>query len=385
MIAVVSGMIATCPVGGVVWDYGQYALGLEQLGFDVYYLEDTGQSTYDAAANTYSADCSYGVAFLERSLADLSPALGTRWHFRHFDDTTYGLSSEELLDVIERADVFVNVSGVCQLRDEYSRARNKLFLDTDPGSNHFHYIPLWDARGPYDGQRSFREHDAFFTYALNIGAPDCILPDHGISWRPTRPPVVLDEWRPGGNGSRWTTVLSWDSYRGPIEWQGAVYGSKQPEFERIETLPQDVSVELEVAAGGRAAPKEHWRTLGWHVSDSVSVSRTSEDYRGYIEGSRGEFSVAKNVYVAPRTGWFSCRTTCYLAAGRPAVVQDTGFSAHIPVGDGLLAFDDLASAAAGIVQVESDVEHHRRAAREVAETCFDSRMVLTQLLEDAGI
>jgi len=385
MIAIVTGVIATYPVGGVVWDYGQYALGLERLGFDVYYLEDAGQWTYDAERNTYSADCSYGVEYLARSLAELSPTLGERWHFRHFDDTTYGISRDELLDVIARADVFVNVSGVCQLRDEYATARNKLFLDTDPGRNHFHCIPLWDAVGPYAGRRSFREHDAFFTYALNLGGPGCILPDHGIEWRPTRPPVVLDEWRSSENGSRWTTVLTWNTYKEPIVWHGAVYGSKQPEFERIETLPQQVSVDLEVAAGGRRAPKRHWRKLGWHVADSVSVSRTPAEYRSYIEGSRGEFSVAKNVYVAPRSGWFSCRTTCYLAAGRPAVVQDTGFSSYIPVGDGLLAFDDLAGAAAGITRVESDPEHHRRAAREMAETWFESTLVLTQLLDDAGI
>ena len=385
MIAVVTGVIATYPVGGVTWDYAQYAVGLERLGFDVYYLEDSGLYTYDADANTYSADCSYGVRYLSDTLAALSPTLGRRWHFRHFDGSCYGLPRRELLDVVAEADLFLNVSGLCQLRDEYIPARRKVYIDTDPGWNHFHWFPRWDSEPPPSGTRSYRSHDVFFTYALALGTSACRLPDQGLDWHPTRPPVVRDRWTPNGDGDRWTTVLTWDNYRQPVEWQCETYGSKEPEFSRIEALPSRTRAALEVAVGGEGAPTERWKKLGWRVVDSLSVSRTPDAYRAYIEGSRGEFSVAKNVYVATCSGWFSCRTTCYLAAGKPAVVQDTGFSRHLPTGDGIIAFTTVQEAAAAIARVEADLDHHRRAAREMAEAWFDADTILADIVETAGV
>jgi hypothetical protein len=385
VLAVVTGVIGTYPVGGVAWDYGQYALGLEQLGFDVYYLEDSGLYTYDAERNEYGGDCSYGVRFLEESLAELSPRLAQRWHFRHLDGRTFGISSAELQEVIASSDLFLNVSGLCQLRDEYLPARHKTFIDTDPGWNHFHWFPKWDTDLAPPGCSSYRAHDHFFTYALGLGSPDCRLPDLGIDWHPTRPPVVLDCWGSDGPGNTWTSVLTWDNYGRPIERDGVLYGSKEPEFRRIETLPARVPARLEVAVGGTGAPVDRWRKLGWSVVDSVSISRTAGDYRRYVASSRGEFSVAKNVYVATRSGWFSCRTACYLAAGRPAVVQDTGFSSTVPVGDGLVAFSTLDDAIAGIERIESDVSRHRAAARRLAEEWFDSQLVLIELLEVVGV
>jgi hypothetical protein len=142
---------------------------------------------------------------------------------------------------------------------------------------------------------------------------------------------------------------------------------------------------LQVAAGGNEVPRDRWRDLGWSVIDSHSISESADDYRGYIESSRGEFSVAKNVYVGTRCGWFSCRSVCYLAAGRPVVIQDTGFSEALPVGEGLLAFDDLGSATRGIESVESDYQAHGEAALEVARSCFDSDRVLSELLERVGL
>ena len=385
MIAIVTGAIATFPVGGVAWDYGQYALGLERLGFDVYYLEDSGLYTYDADANGYSNDCSYGVRFLADALAGLSPTLGDRWHFRHLGGKTFGIPREELLELVQRADLFLNVSGVCQLREEYLPARRKVFVDTDPGWNHFDRFPRWDRKRLRRGLRSFRSHDVFFTYALGLGRAGCVLPDAGISWHKTVPPVVLDAWSPAGEGERWTTVLTWKPYAHPIRWNGVSYGSKEPEFRRVEKLPSHTDVTLEVAVGGRGAPKERWRRLGWRVTDSVTVSRTPDVYRAYVQRSRGEFSVAKNVYVATRSGWFSCRSTCYLAAGRPVVVQDTGFTEDFHTGDGLLCFTTPDEATAALASVEASLDHHGRAAREMAETYFDAQRVLAQLVDDAGV
>jgi len=385
VIAVVSGMIATYPVGGVVWDYGQYALGLERLGFDVYYLEDTGWETYDPAVGAYGADPSYAANYLPGALAVLSPRLGDRWHFRALDGTSFGLDSREIPALMASADLFLNVSGGTLLRDGYLACRRKVLVDTDPGWNHFVNYPRWDAGGGWAGARSYREHDAFFTYAELLGRPGCALPALGIDWQPTRPPVVLDAWEPAPPGESWTTVMTWDNFRKPIEHGGTVYGTKEVEFVRVEELPSRVDVALEVAVGGSDPPVDRWRSLGWSVRDSASVSRLPDEYRAYVQGSRGELSVAKNVYVATRSGWFSCRSVCYLAASRPVVVQDTGFSEILPVGDGLLAFSTLDEAVRALQAVESDYERHAEAARAVAAAHFDAEVVLGALLDRIGL
>ncbi|MBM3499912.1 MAG: glycosyltransferase family 1 protein [Armatimonadetes bacterium] len=385
MRAVVTGMIGTYPVGGVAWDYGQYALGLQQLGFEVYYLEDTGCQTYDPEAGTYGDDCSYGASFLESSLCWLSPGLEKRWHFRDVHGQALGLGLDEVADLVAEADLLLNVSGGCLLREEYMACRRKVLIDTDPGWNHFVNYPRWDRSPGWLSTHGYRGHDFFFTYAERIGRPDCPLSTLGLGWRPTRPPVILDAWQPRPPGAAWTTVMTWDNFRRPIEHEGVVYGSKELEFGRVEELPQHVPAELELAVGGTDAPRERWRSRGWRVVDSHSISRTPDEYRSYLQQSRGEFSVAKNVYVATHCGWFSCRTVCYLAAQRPAVVQDTGFSELLPTGEGLVVFSTLEEAAAGIARIEADYEHHQREARAVAETYFDARIVLTDMLGQIGL
>ena len=385
MKAIVTGMIATYPVGGVVWDYGQYALGLERLGWDVYYLEDTGWETYDPQKGEYGADCEFGVRFLQQSLAQLSSTLGERWHFRAMDGRTFGLDSARLQSLVAQADLFLNVSGGTLLRDEYLRCPCKVLIDSDPGWNHFVNFPKWDANPGWQGTHGYRAHDHYFTYAERIGKADCILPDMGIRWHPTRPLVIMDAWRSQPPAEKWTTVMTWNNFRKPVEYQGAKYGTKEMEFPKVERLPAQVNAAFELAVGGSGAPVDAWRELGWEVVDSHAVSTTPNQYRDYIETSRGEFSVTKNLYSATRSGWFSCRTVCYLAAGKPAVVQDTGFSEFIPTGSGLFAFENLADAAESIRAVEGDYERHCRQSREVANACFDSKVVLGHLLKVVGL
>jgi hypothetical protein len=385
MKAIVTGMIASYPVGGVVWDYGQYALGLEQLGFEVYYLEDTGWQTYDPRKGEYGENCSYAVDFLTRSLGTLSPTLAQRWRFRNLDGKTYGLDDKTFSDVLRNADLFLNVSGGTLLRDEYMICPRKVLIDSDPGWNHFRNFPRWDANPNWQGSHGYRAHDFFFTYAERIGQPDCVLPDFGLKWQPTRPPVVLDCWAAAPPGAKWTTVMTWKNFQETIQHNGVTYGTKELEFHKIETLPTRVAAKLELAVGGGSAPREHFRALGWQVTESENISRTAEEYRRYLQGSRGEFSVAKNVYAATRCGWFSCRSVCYLAAGLPVVVQDTGFSEFIPTGEGLFAFSNLDEAAHGIETVEKNYARHQRAARELARTQFASDVVLKDLLRRIGL
>lgn len=383
--AIVTGMIGTYPVGGVAWDYGQYALGLEQLGWEVYYLEDTGGESYDPAKRDYGKDSSAGVRFLQQSLQQLSPTLGQRWHYRSADGTGYGMEVARIKSLFSEADLFLNVSGGTLLRDEYLACPCKVLIETDPGWNHFVNFPKWDAEPGWQGTHGYRAHDLFFSYAERIGRPDCLLPDLGIRWSPTRPPVVLDMWKSRPPAQTWTTVMTWNNFRKPVEYLGRQYGTKEMEFPKVENLPGKTNARFELAVGGSDAPISHWQGLGWHVVDSHSVSGTLEEYRNYIECSRGEFSVAKNLYTATRSGWFSCRTVCYLAAGKPAVVQDTGFSDIIPTGWGLLKFNDVDEAASAVRTVETDYQRHCEAALDLARSHFDARVVLGELLHQIGL
>ena len=386
MRAVVTGMIATYPVGGVAWDYGQYILGLEKLGYEVYYLEDTGWQTYDPVRGEYGEDCSYGVRFLKESLTKLSPKLKERWHFRSMDGTAYGIEESKFEKIIAEADLFLNISGGTLLRDAYMDCKCKVLIDSDPGWNHFVNFPKWDKDPGWQGSHGWRAHDYFFTYAERMGQSDCILPEFGITWHPTRPPVVLDCWHSQQHGQTWTTVMTWDNFRKPIEYDGVLYGTKELEFGKVENLPNRLhQTRFELAVGGADAPTGRWQTLGWNVVDSHSVSTTLDDYREYIQRSRGEFSVAKNVYVATRSGWFSCRSVCYLAASRPVVVQDTGFSDIIPTGCGLFAFSNLEEAERGIETVEQDYIRHQKGAMDVAREYFGSDQVLGKMLEEIGL
>jgi hypothetical protein len=386
MRAVVTGMIATYPVGGVAWDYGQYAIGLEKLGFEVYYLEDTGGPTYDPHQRQYGDDFRYGVNFLRESLAQLSPQLADRWHFRAASGDCCGISPDKLKQLIAGADLFLNVSGGTLLRDEYMRCPCKVLIDTDPGWNHFVNYPRWDAGPGWQQTHGYRSHDHFFTYAERLGRPDCLLPDLGLAWYPTRPPVVLECWQSSGPDRAWTTVMTWNNFHKPVEYQGRVFGTKEMEFEKIESIPSKRrESEFELATGGSSAPVEKWREAGWHVIDSHSVSESLDDYRSYIQGSRGELSVAKNLYVATQSGWFSCRSACYLASGRPVVVQDTGFSKVLPTGNGLFAFSTSGEAEEAISAVDANYALHQRAAREIAAEFLDSRRVLGNILQRIGL
>ncbi|HEY5564567.1 MAG TPA: glycosyltransferase family 1 protein, partial [Rhodothermia bacterium] len=237
----------------------------------------------------------------------------------------------------------------------------------------------------WQNSRGWRAHDYFFTFAERIGQEDCVLPTLGVQWHATRPLVVTDLWKPEPPGKKWTTVMTWNNFRRTIEHLGVTYGTKELEFPAVETLPSRTEVEFELAVGGANPPREHWRELGWAVVSSEAVSRTLDEYRAYIQGSRGEFSVAKNVYVATRSGWFSCRSVCYLAACRPVVVQDTGFSELIPSGHGLFAFSNVDEAQSAIEKVERDYADHQNAARELAREYFDAERVLNQMLVTVGL
>jgi hypothetical protein len=382
---VVTGLVGAYPVGGVAWDYLQYPIGLARLGHDVVYHEDTWIWPYHPIENRPVETATYSVDYIARFFRTYAPELSNRWHYRHLNIESFGMSESDFQTFAQSADLCLNVSAANPLPPAFNPRGLKAFLDTDPGYNQIVLSerPEW-SQNVERWIADFARYDRYLTYAENIGQPDCLVPTLGIDWLPTRMPIVTGLWGdlpPAPRGAPWSTVMTWNGFRGPLVYAGREYGSKGVEFAKIMSLPQRTSHPLKVALGGKAPLKELLHE-GWIAVDAPKVTVTPESYRSFITDSRGEVSTAKNVYVAMKTGWFSCRTACYLAAGRPAVVQDTGFSKTVPVGTGLLAFDTVEEASAAIETIEGDYRSHAQAARELAADQFGSDKVLTRLLDD---
>jgi hypothetical protein len=388
MRVIVTGLVATYPVGGVAWDYLQYVQGFRTLGCEVFYLEDTGQWLYDPVAQTFTDDARGNARWLGDALARLDPGLAGAWSLRAPDGTHHGVDARGVARVCAGADLLLNLSGACWLREPYRAARVKAYVDTDPGYSQARILAV-DA-GIADEDTCFsvdliRRHDVFFTLGEAIGRPGCRVPTVGLTWHPTRQPIVLANWPVRrAPDAPFTTVMSWKIEPTPPVVDGERFGGKDVEFERFLGLPGRTPEALEVALSG-AAPRERIRAAGWRLRDAHAVSGTIDAYRDYLTASRGELSIAKNVYVALRSGWFSTRTAAYLACGKPAVVQDTGFTAQVPTGPGLHAFHTAEEAVEALAAVRGDYERACRHARELAERHFRAEDVCARLLADAGV
>jgi len=383
---IVTGMVAQYPVGGVAWDYLQYAIGLARLGHDVYYHEDTWCWPYHPLLKTMTDDGGYSAGYLTTFFEKFAPELTRRWHYLHLHERSYGMCRTDFDEIARTADLFINVSGASMLPEELSPRCIKVFIDTDPGYNQIILSerPDWSENVERWCAGVFA-HDRHFSYGENIGAPDCAVPSAGLNWRRTRMPVVLNLWEPrvanAPSAAPWSTVMTWNVFKGKVESAGAEYHGKGVEFRKIIDLPRRLDRNFRVAIGGTTAPLEQLSGHGWGVVDGPTVTLTPGDYQDFISGSRGEISVAKDVYVALRTGWFSCRSACYLAAARPIVVQETGFTKFIPAGMGLQAFSTVEEAEQGLAAVECDYIQHAQAARELAREHFDAAKVLNDLID----
>jgi hypothetical protein len=386
----VTGLAATYPFGGVFWDYMQYLLGLFQMGHDVWYIEDTGKWCYDPQVYTFVEDGSHNAKYLARQIELLEPGLRERWFYRDATGQTFGHTWEEVTRFCRSADLFIHISASCWMRDEYFAANRVAFIDSDPMYTQASVPPYLDGTIDEDARTRvdmLRQHDVFFTFAENIGAPDCLIPPDLFSWIPTRQPIVLSCFESAvvpvpARRRVLTTVASWEpAEQGPVV-NGVTYRGKSVEFERFMNLPSRSAVPLELSMSGKV-PSDTLRAHGWQVLDAYEISHDPWVYRDYLAQSFGEWSVAKHAYVASRSGWFSCRTACYLALGVPAIVQDTGFSTSIPSGEGILAFGTLEEASAAIETLCSAPANHAQAARTIARDYFDARVVLGRLVEQA--
>jgi hypothetical protein len=366
-----AGIIARYPFGGVTWCSMMYLLGLRALGHEVFYIEDTGECVYDPILNTRATDPSYGTKYIHDAL---SPhGLADSWSFVNYDATYHGRSADHVRRYAADADLFVNLSGGSWFwRDEYARIPRKIFIDSDPA---FTQLAIAKAEPWY--VEFFERFDHLFTFGSNIGTDRSPVPTGAFTWGKTWQPVTLDQWRPvDAPADRFTSVMTWQ-----IESFTDVGGNKDQEFIKYIDLPSRTPQRFELAING---PQKLLREHGWETVDAMRVSRTPSEYRDFIYGSKAEFGVAKHTYVATRSGWFSDRTECYLASGRPALVQDTGWTDHLPSGEGLLSFSNIEEAAAGIDSINLDYARHTRRAGEIAREYFDARIVLPRLLDEAS-
>ena len=373
MKIVVAGIIARYPFGGVTWCSLMYLLGLRALGHDVYYLEDTGECIYDYEKDTISLDSAYGLNYINSSLAQFG--LENQWIFVDYQGKYYGKTREQTKEICREADLFINLSGGSWFwRDEYQKIPHKIFIDSDPA---FTQAAL--AKGEPWYVEFFKGFDALFTFGHNIGADDCIIPDTGFVWHKTWQPVVCEEWESEQGPARdvFTTVMTWKN-----QSFTDADGNKDKQFAHFLNLPAKTEQPIELAING---PRDFLQANGWKSVDGMRVSRNLNLYRDYIQTSKAEFSVAKHLYVTTRSGWFSDRSECYLAAGRPVLVQETGFSKYLPTGEGLLSFNNIEEALTGIFEINSDYQKHSRKAKEIAREFFDAKVVLPRLLRDAGI
>ncbi|MGA3066732.1 MAG: glycosyltransferase family 1 protein [Tepidisphaeraceae bacterium] len=385
---IVGGLVGQFPLGGVAWDYFHYVLGLHELGHEVIYHEDTWVWPYDPVQQMPVDKPDYTVNFLSNFFSTYAPALSDRWHYVLLHETHYGMTGEQFADFAKTADIFLNVSGACFIPEELSAQCVKVFLDTDPGYNQIMLAEKFSwAENVQRWAELVSRHDRHFTYAENMYRPDCRVPRGDFDWKTTRCVVTLPQWSkirsaPPPAFSPMTTVMTWDWFKGPVVYEGVQYETKVVEYEKFHDLPKRSGIPLALAVGGLKTPHERIHGDGWQLLNAHETTLTPQSYQSLIRGSAGEWSVAKNIYVAMRTGWFSCRTACYLAAGRPAVVQDTGWSKFIPSGVGVVAFGTMDEALAGLKSVWGNLPKHRAAAYEIAREFLAPDRVLTKLIQD---
>ena len=375
MTIIFSGTIGQSGLGGQAWASLQYLIGLRELGHDVVYLEDSGEEamSYNWEKEEWVDDIQYPSGYVHRCLEPFG--FGKNWHYKGGDQHA-GMSPEDFTARCAKADLMIiRAIPLWVWRKEYSLPRRRIFIDVDPG-----FTQINIASGDKGLAEGISRCERFFTYGQNIGAPDSTIPTNGWKWIKTLPPVAISQWPvTGGAATHFTSILRWDHGFQNSEYKGAKYGQKDLEFPKFFSLPKRTNQKFRVAINGPLLPPEH----GWESVSGEIVTQTPWSYREFIQQSRAEFGVAKHGYVQMRSGWFSDRSICYLASGKPVLVQDTGVAAHIPLGDGMLTFHDLDGAIVGVEKINSDYQRHCRAARQLAENYFATGKVLPALLAAA--
>jgi hypothetical protein len=369
----VAGSVAQRPRrGGHAWVFLQYLLGFRQLGYEVLFVD---RLTSEMLPRGTAVDG--GVRWVEETMA--AHGLGESWAVLLDDGESAGQSREQVREHLRSSSLLVDVMGFLEDEELLGATPRRLFLDIDPG-----FPQMWQDLGLHT---SFGRHDAYATVGLRVGREGSRVPTCGIEWINTPQPVVLEHWPATPSGTAYTSVASWRGPFGPIEYEGERYGLRAHQMRDYAELPSRTGVPMEVALEIEAADsgdEELLRAGGWKIVEPLQVAASTENYRVYVQNSRAEVGVAKDMYVRSRGGWLSDRSLCYLASGKPVLAQATGFELEVETGAGLLSFTTPEEAAAAVEEVEADYARHSAVARDLAQQRFDSDRVLAELLEAAA-
>jgi len=384
-LIVLAGYLVRFPLGGYAWQAAHYLLGLRTLGYDVWFYEDTGYyaPAFNPVTGEFDPTYDYGLAAAASFFDRLG--LGARWVFVDTEHgVEYGPGAGRVDALIREADLLVNLGRLNRLPIEQRGGRPAVYIDLDPV---YTQLKLVSVDSPL--QATLDGHTHLFTFGENIGTPRSPVPTGGYIWHATRQPVALELWSGAGcPGPAYTTIGKWNSQGRDLTYQGETFRwSKRTEWLRCLNLPAQTAAAFEVAMNvdSVAGDPELLAAHGWGVVDPLAVSADPWRYRDYVRGSRGEFTVAKDMNVRLRSGWFSDRAACYLATGRPVVEQDTGFGDVLPLGPGLHAFRTVEDAVNAVRLIEADYERASAHATEVAREYFAAEKVLGRLLREVGL
>lgn len=368
------------PLGGNLSWALQWLVGFQRLGHDVYFVEKSGypSSCFDPLRNVMGDDCTYGVTVLHDLLGRFG--LEGRWCFVDAAGGYHGLARGEIEAVFRSTDLFVDMGTHGSWLPEAATAKLRVLVEAEPG-----FTQMKMAHRLATGE-ALDEYDRHYSIGQNIGTSASTAPGAGRSWHPVFNPVVPDlfETTPAPADAPFTTVMNWRAHD-TMRFDGRDFGQKDVEFARFVDLPARTAVPLELAVAGADVPTDFLRATGWRLRSAHALTMSVDSFKGYVLASRGEFSVCKNVFVATRSGWFSDRSAAYLASARPVVMQDTGFSAHLPCGEGLFAVATVEEAAAALDEVAANYARHSRAAREIAQEHLAAVKVLTCFLDELGV
>jgi hypothetical protein len=376
---IVWGLLSSLPFGGMVWQVLHHIVGFRRLGFDVWYVEDSDRNVLDPNTWMPTTDYKENIQFI----ADMMSSVGLedKWVFREPCEPQIchgGKDFDGLLDLYKECDAVFNLCIGQELLPYHEIIKCLVCLETDPG-----VFQISVAKGHEGLIKSLERYDYIFSYGQNLGEKDCILPAERFNWIPTVPPVITDWWQSDmlPKNCKFTTIANWDTkdIEG-VEWEGDTY-YWQKGFKRFIDLPKKSKIPIELALVG--IDDENKRTIKnhrWLISSAKDLS-DFYNYHDYICSSLGEFTVTKDQYVRMKSGWFSDRSVCYLAAGRPVITEETGFSKFIPTGEGLFSFSTEEEILVAIDAIYSNYQKQSQRAREIANEYFRSEGVLYEILK----
>ena len=384
---VVMGFMGSMPIAGVIWQHVHYVVGLQRLGHDVYYIEDSARLPYNPETFEVNNEFDYAAKVLNRLAGEFD--FKNRWAFcaRYLrKNPTAGLPLKKIRQLYRDADAILNICGTQEFNDDLLKSDRIIYVESDPGVEQIKID-----KGVRSTIDYLSRHHTLFTFGENVGTKKFSVPPHGLKWHATRQPVVTDLWKTNQApkpAAVLTSIANWStSGLKDITWRGRKYlWSKSREFLRFVAAPRRSGETFELATNIQdRKTREKFESNGWRFTSPRQMSVDYWLYRDYIQQSKGEFTVAKDQYVQLNTGWFSDRSACYLAAGRPVIMQETGFTENYGADAGLLAFRSLGEIAEAVKMIKADYSKHSGAARQIAREIFEAEKVVKSLLDRAGI